>query len=91
MKALTLLKSMRELERKNGLNTQGTDEAIAELEEINLSRREWYQKGYNEAMGHKTCDGCIDEEISSNRCEQCVRLARDFYEPKSEENTQRES
>lgn len=33
------------------------------------------------AMKSKTCDGCIDEEISSNRCEQCVRLARDFYNP----------
>ena len=38
----------------------GTDvyEAIAELEAINLTRREWYQKGFNEAMKQRTCDGC---------------------------------
>ena len=26
-----------------------------ELEEAQLTRREWYQKGYNEAMKHKEC------------------------------------
>ena len=31
------------------------DEAIAELEEAQLKRREWYQKGYNEDMKPKTC------------------------------------
>lgn len=33
-------------------------EAIAELEAMNLTRREWYQKGFNEAMKPKTCEGC---------------------------------
>ena len=27
-----------------------------ELEEAQLTRREWYQKGYNEAMKPKTCE-----------------------------------
>ena len=31
------------------------EEAIKELEEASLNRREWYQKGYNEAMKHKEC------------------------------------
>ena len=40
-------------------------EAIAELEE---------------AMKPKTCNGCIDEIISSNRCEFCIRThPQDFY------------
>ena len=41
------------------------NEAIAELEE---------------AMKPKTCNGCIDEIISSNRCEFCIRThPQDFY------------
>ena len=41
-------------------------EAIAELEAMNLTRREWYQKGFNEAMKPKTCEGCkhLDGVIS---------------------------
>lgn len=31
------------------------EEAIKELEEAQITRREWYQKGYNEAMKHKEC------------------------------------
>ena len=34
------------------------EEAIKELEEAKLTRREWYQKGYAEAMKPKTCEGC---------------------------------
>lgn len=34
------------------------DERIRELEETQLNRREWYQKGYKEAMNHKKCGGC---------------------------------
>jgi len=40
------------------------DEAISELEAL---------------QQHKSCEGCIDELILSNRCNQCVRIARDFY------------
>lgn len=33
-----------------------------------------------EAMKPKTCEGCIDEIISSNRCEFCIRThPQDFY------------
>ena len=64
---------------------------LAELEEAQLTRREWYQKGYNEAMKHKTCDGCkfrntvkfvqVESE-TLECCSVCVRNCYDYYEPK---------
>ena len=67
------------------------EEAIAELEAINLTRREWYQKGFNEAMKPKTCDGCkfrntvkfvqVESE-TLECCSVCVRNCYDYYEPK---------
>jgi hypothetical protein len=55
--ALEILKNCRERgqKRAGGLPL---DEAIAELEAMNLTRREWYQKGFNEAMKPKTCLDC---------------------------------
>ena len=57
MKALEILKNCRERGQKRAGGLE-LDEAIAELEEAQLTRREWYQKGYAEAMKPKTCDGC---------------------------------
>ena len=56
-KALEILKNCRQKgqKRAGGLDL---DEAIAELEEAQLTRREWYQKGYKEAMNHKKCGCC---------------------------------
>ena len=42
---------------KNEPKDKAKDEHIKELEEASLNRREWYQKGYKEAM-NKTCEGC---------------------------------
>jgi hypothetical protein len=56
-KALKLLKILRD-DYIHGELDKDINEAIAELEAINLTRREWYQKGFNEAMKPKTCDGC---------------------------------
>ena len=53
-KALKLLKILRD-DYIHGELDKDINEAIAELEAINLTRREWYQKGFNEAMKHKTC------------------------------------
>ena len=66
------------------------DEAIAELEEAQLTRREWYQKGYAEAMKPKTCEDCkgfvrndychiIDDDcrVVMERCNGCNQ-----FEPK---------
>ena len=63
---------------------------IAELEEAQLTRREWYQKGYNEAMKPKTCEDCkgfvrndychiIDDDcrVVMERCNGCKQ-----FEPK---------
>lgn len=56
MKALKLLKKLRD-DYIHGELDKDINEAISELEEAQLTRREWYQKGYNEAM-NKTCHGC---------------------------------
>lgn len=32
-----------------------------------------------EKQEYRSCKGCIDETIPSNRCEICKRTARDFY------------
>ena len=63
------------------------EEAIKELEEAQLTRREWYQKGYAEAMKPKTCDGCKhkpnDGECYYEPCGTCARFFYDHYEPKA--------
>jgi len=38
--------------------TKQIDEAIANFETTDVNRRECYQKGFNEAMKPKTCEGC---------------------------------
>lgn len=90
-KALAILNSMRELELKNELSTSGTDAAIEELEAMNLTRREWYQKGFNEAMKQRTCEGCIYGAFGVNglgfevECRigyNCSRGREDRYVPK---------
>ena len=56
--------------------------AIEELEDISSNRREWYQKGYNEAINGKTCEGCKYQKIDIDRCDFCKRCYSDQYEPK---------
>ena len=62
------------------------NERIKELEEAQLTRREWYQKGYNEAMKLKTCEGCKHKpnegECYYEPCGTCARFFYDHYEPK---------
>ena len=71
------------------------DERIRELEEAQLTRREWYQKGYNEAMKSKTtCYGCktlpfvLTELAKKNggKCGNCKRYVKDNYEAEPKEN-----
>ena len=63
------------------------EEAIKELEEAQLTRREWYQKGYAEAMKPKTCDGCKHKpnegECYYEPCGTCARFFYDNYELKT--------
>ena len=63
------------------------EEAIKELEEAELTRREWYQKGYAEAIKPKTCEGCKhkpnDGECYYEPCGTCARFFHDNYEPKA--------
>lgn len=63
------------------------EEAIKELEEAQLTRREWYQKGYAEAMKPKTCEGCKHKpnegECYYEPCGTCARFFYDNYEPKT--------
>ena len=56
-KALKFLKDYRKSIPDHETYNAELDEAIKELEEAQLNRREWYQKGYSEAM-NKTCHGC---------------------------------
>lgn len=67
------------------------EEAIKELEEAQLTRREWYQKCYAEAMKPKTCDGCrygafgVDSfgiEIECTLAYRCSRGQNDMFKPK---------
>ena len=101
-KALEILKDFEEsfkdvtIEQDGELEKNGiawilyVREAIAELEEEKLNRREWYQKGYNEAMKPKTCEDCngfvrndychiIDDDcrVVMERCNGCKQ-----FEPK---------
>ena len=54
---------------------------IAELVATQGTRREWYQKGYNEAMKPKTCEGCKYKNDYYKKCEVCKRNYEyfDFY------------
>ena len=59
MKALKFLKHMKQTDTPYNFRECEINEAIEELEEaMNLTRREWYQKGFNEAMKTKTCSSC---------------------------------
>ena len=92
MKALKFLKRMKQTDTPYNFRECEINEAIEELEEaMNLTRREWYQKGFNEAMKTKTCDGCkfrnnvkfvqvVDETLEC--CYVCVRQCYDYFEPK---------
>ena len=57
-KALEFLTKLKQARDFDGNLEYSLDEAIAELEEAQLTRREWYQNGYNEAMKPKTCEWC---------------------------------
>ena len=57
MIALKLLKILRD-DYIHGELDKDINEAIREIEEAKLTRREWYQKGYAEAMKNKTCERC---------------------------------
>ena len=57
-KALNVLKDLCLVINFNSYWKPRVDEAITEIEEAQLTRREWYQKGYNEAMKPKTCQEC---------------------------------
>ena len=84
-------------DEKEALEAQlkAKDERTRELEEAQLTRREWYQKGYAEAMKPKTCEGCkFDYDIDNfdsidgkrldsfrpNECYMCSRNMQDRYE-----------
>ena len=54
-KALEFLTKLKQARDFDGNLEYSLDEAITELEEASLNRREWYQKGYAEAMKHKEC------------------------------------
>ena len=86
-KALGVLYALREAVSlsKNYPSDEILDEAIAELEEAQLNRREWYQKGYNEAMKPKTCEGCFYDDkdgVLHVECAFCLRNSNDNFKPK---------
>ena len=60
--ALIEIEAMKEQNRELFLEIieliKQIDEAIAKFEATDVNRREWYQKGFNEAMKPKTCEGC---------------------------------
>ena len=56
-KALEFLKEILDMQDINYKVVNKVLDAIKELEEAQLNKREWYQKSYNEAM-NKTCHGC---------------------------------
>ena len=74
MKALEILKNCRKRgqKRAGGIDL---DEAIAEIEEaMKLTRREFYQKGFNEAMKQRTCEGCSKLEDIGKSYKHCKEL-----------------
>lgn len=92
MKALEFLTKLKQSRDFDGNLEYSLDEAIKELEEaMNLTRREWYQKGFNEAMKQRTCDGCrygvfgVDSfglEIECTLAYRCSRGQDDMFKPK---------
>lgn len=87
MKALKFLKHMKQTDTPYNFREWELDEAIEELEEAQLTRREWYQKGYAEAMKTKTCEGCKHKpnegESYYDPCGTCARFFYDHYQPKA--------
>ena len=55
MKAIEILKEYKSVDYGCDMSDlhNRIEEAIAELEELKITRREWYQKGYNQAMKDK--------------------------------------
>lgn len=91
MKALKFLKHMKQTDTPYNFREWEINKAIKELEEAQLTRREWYQKGYNEAMKPKTCEGCrygafgvngLGFEVECRIGYDCSRGREDRYEPK---------
>jgi hypothetical protein len=72
-KALKLLKILRD-DYIHGELDKDINEAINELEAINLTRREWYQKGFNEAIKPKTCEWCSNLEDIGKSYKHCKEL-----------------
>ena len=73
-KALEFLTKLKQARDFDGNLEYSLDEAITELEEASLNRREWYQKGYAEAMKHKTCGECVAYDKDGN-CKEGVRIS----------------
>ena len=91
MKALKFLKHMKQTDTPYNFRECEINEAIEELEAMNLTRREWYQKGFNEAMKQRTCEGCIygafgvnglGFEVECRIGHNCSRGKEDRYVPK---------
>ena len=91
MKALKFLKHMKQKDTPYNFREWEINEAIKELEKSQLTRREWYQKGYNEAMKTKTCEGCrygafgVDSfglEIECTLAYRCSRGQDDMFKLK---------
>lgn len=91
MKALKFLKHMKQTDTPYNFREWELNEAIEELEAMNLTRREWYQKGFNEAMKQRTCEGCrygafgVDSfglEIECTLAYRCSRGQDDMFKPK---------
>ena len=90
-KALKFLKHMKQTDTPYNFREWDINEAIEELEAMNLTRREWYQKGFNEAMKQRTCEGCrygafgVDSfglEIECTLAYRCSRGQDDMFKPK---------
>ena len=85
-KALNILKDLCIVLDFNSYWKPRVDEAIAELEETQLNRREWYQKGYSEAMKHHEAHiKAKDEEIEMLQCRlyHAEGYIKDIHEPKN--------
>ena len=91
MRALKFLKHMKQTDIPYNFREWEINKAIAELEAMNITRREWYQKGFNEAMKQRTCEGCrygafgVDSfgmEIECTLAYRCSRGQDDMFKPK---------
>lgn len=83
MKALKFLKHMKQTDTPYNFREWEINKAIEELEEAQLTRREWYQKGYAEAINGKTCATCKHWEDGVETDEQnprwCYKGVSDGY------------